>query len=187
MELWECPFSLCMCQGEQYSSIGAIIALDPTWERTIADKGCHIQDGTSKMSKSAENDNSRINMTDPAKLITRKFKSAKTDDHIGLEWDNPDRPECQNLLTIYAIVTGKGKDAIASEVKHMSWGTFKPILAEAVVEHLRPYQAVYDEVMADPGQLDRVLKVGADAANEVASATLERVRDAMGFLPPLLD
>lgn len=146
-----------------------------------------MQDGMSKMSKSAENDNSRINMTDPAKLITSKVKSAKTDNYVGLEWDNPVRPECQNLLTIYAIVTGKGKDEIFSEVKHMSWGTFKPILAEAIVEHLRPYQAMYDEVMADPGQLDRILKDGADAANEVASTTLERVRDAMGFLPPLID
>lgn len=139
------------------------------------------------MSKSAENDNSRINMTDDAKLVTKKIKSAKTDDTVGLEWDNPERPECQNLLTIYSIVTGKGRDEIAGEVADMSWGTFKPLLAEAVVEHLRPYQERYDAVMADPGELDRVLKQGADAAGEVAAVTVERVRDAMGFLPPQSD
>lgn len=143
-----------------------------------------VQDGTSKMSKSAENDNSRINMTDDPKLIIKKIKSAKTDAASGLEWDNPDRPECQNLLTIYSIVTGKSKDEIVSEVSDMSWGQFKPVLADAVVEHLEPFQSRYNEVMNDRGQLDLILKQGADSANEVANVTVERVRDAMGFLPP---
>lgn len=146
-----------------------------------------MQDGTSKMSKSAENDNSRINMTDDPKLITKKIKSAKTDAEAGLEWGNPDRPECENLLSIYSIVTGKSKDDIASEVADMSWGQFKPVLAEAVVEHLRPFQARYKEVMDDRGQLDLILKQGADSANDVANETVERVRDAMGFLPPVVN
>lgn len=136
------------------------------------------------MSKSAENDNSRINMTDDPKLVTTKIQSAKTDSIVGLEFDNPDRPECQNLLSIYSVVTGKEKDEVANEVASMSWGTFKPLLAEAVVEHLRPYQEQYNEIVNDPGELDRVLGKGAEAATEVAVVTVERVRDAMGFLPP---
>lgn len=143
-----------------------------------------MQDGTSKMSKSAENDSSRINMTDDPKLVTKKIKSAKTDSVEGLEFDNPDRPECQNLLTMYSVVTGKAKVEIAAEVADMSWGAFKPLLADAVVEHLRPYQDRYDEIISDPGELDRILSNGADAAKEVAVVTVERVRDAMGFLPP---
>jgi tryptophanyl-tRNA synthetase len=136
------------------------------------------------MSKSAENDSSRINMTDDPKLVTKKIKSAKTDSAEGLEFDNPDRPECQNLLTMYSVVTGKAKAEIAAEVADMSWGAFKPLLADAVVEHLRPYQDRYDEIISDPGELDRILSNGADAAKEVAVVTVERVRDAMGFLPP---
>jgi tryptophanyl-tRNA synthetase len=135
------------------------------------------------MSKSAENDNSRINMTDDPKVIVRKIKAAKTDALKGLEWDNPDRPECRNLLSIYSIVSGKSKSDIEDEVKDMSWGEFKPLLADAAVEHLRPYQAAYNDIIADPGELDRILRKGADAANEVATVTVERVRDAMGFLP----
>lgn len=135
------------------------------------------------MSKSAENDNSRINMTDDPKLIEKKIKSAKTDAYTGLEWGNAERPECQNLLAIYSIVTGKSQDDIAAEVADMSWGSFKPVLAEAVVEHLKPFQAKYYEVMGDTGELDRLLQKGAEEANEVASVTCERVRDAMGFLP----
>ena len=57
------------------------------------------------MSKSAENDNSRINLLDPPNVIVKKIKKCKTDNgYEGLEWDNPDRPECTNLLTIYQAV-----------------------------------------------------------------------------------
>jgi len=137
------------------------------------------------MSKSAENDASRINMTDPPELIAKKVKSCKTDAFVGLEWDNAERPECQNLLTLYSLVTGASKDAVAAEVGAMSWGEFKPRLADALVEHLRPFQATYAEAMGDLGALDRVLADGAAAANEAANTTVERVRDAMGFLPPV--
>lgn len=65
------------------------------------------QDGTSKMSKSAESDMSRINLLDTPDSIALKIKRAKTDAFEGLEADNPDRPEARNLLTIYALVTGQ--------------------------------------------------------------------------------
>lgn len=152
-------------------------------QRTAHTKLLHVQDGTAKMSKSAENDLSRINMTDDPKLIQKKIKSAKTDAEPGLEWDNPDRPECQNLLTLYSLVTGMTKDQVAAEVSDLTWGAFKPRLADAMVEHLQPFQAKYTEVMDDTTQLDIILAQGARDANEVAQETVERVRDAMGFLP----
>ncbi len=65
-----------------------------------------VQDGTSKMSKSAELDASRINLLDDPKLIQQKVKRAKTDTFEGLEWGNPDRPEATNLLGIYSLCTG---------------------------------------------------------------------------------
>lgn len=34
----------------------------------------------------------------------------QTDAFEGLEWDNPERPECTNLLNIYQSVTGKGRE-----------------------------------------------------------------------------
>jgi RNA polymerase sigma factor (sigma-70 family) len=92
-----------------------------------------LQDGTSKMSKSAENDNSRINLLDPPDVISKKIKKCKTDLFEGLEWDNPDRPECTNLLNMYQAVTGKSREDILAECGRMSWGQFKPVLADAVV------------------------------------------------------
>jgi tryptophanyl-tRNA synthetase len=67
------------------------------------------QDGTSKMSKSAENDASRINLTDDAATIASKIKRCKTDAVDGLEFGNPDRPEANNLLILYQLATGKSK------------------------------------------------------------------------------
>lgn len=70
------------------------------------------------------------------------------------------------------------------EVEGMRWGAFKPLLAEAVVEHLRPIQARYNEVVADEAYLDDVLARGAERAGEVANQTLGNCKEAMGYLPP---
>ena len=141
-----------------------------------------LQDGTSKMSKSAESDLSRINLLDSPESILNKVKRAKTDAFDGLEWANPERPESRNLLTIYQCVTGMSKEAVEAEVGSMRWGEFKPRLADAVVAHVEPIQKRYEEVMGDQVMLDAVLAEGAAAAGEEANATLNNVRQAMGFV-----
>ncbi len=81
--------------------------------RAAACSGCNhwvgAQDGTQKMSKSAESDISRINLLDEPKLLTKKIRSAKTDTFEGLEWDDPNRPEARNLLNMYSLATGASK------------------------------------------------------------------------------
>ena len=140
-----------------------------------------LTDGRSKMSKSDPNDGSRITLLDPPELITKKIKRAKTDPERGLEFGNPDRPETDNLLGLYAILSGKGREAAAAECAEMGWGQFKPLLAEATVAALEPIQRRHQELMGDRAELDRVLAVGRDQAETVATATLERVRNALGF------
>jgi tryptophanyl-tRNA synthetase len=145
-----------------------------------------LTDGTSKMSKSDPADASRINVLDDPATILNKIKRCKTDSLPGIEWDNPDRPEATNLLNIYAAVqpTKRTKEDILAEVGGMSWGEFKPVLAEAVVAHLKPIQDRYHEVRSDPETLEKILKDGADAANAVASRTLFNTKVAMGFDTP---
>ncbi|WP_413442772.1 tryptophan--tRNA ligase [Synechococcus sp. MIT S1220] len=140
-----------------------------------------LTDGRSKMSKSDPNEGSRITLLDPPELITKKIKRAKTDPLMGLEFGNPERPETDNLLGLYAILSGKGRTAVAQECAEMGWGRFKPLLAEAAVAALEPIQARHRELMADPAELDNVLAVGRDRAEAVAVSTLDRVRSAMGF------
>lgn len=143
-----------------------------------------LTDGSSKMSKSAENDHSRINLLDPPDVVQKKIKRCKTDMVVGLEWDNPSRPEATNLLNIYHAVTGKSRETILEEAQDMNWGQFKPLLADAVVEHLSPIQRRYAEVMQEKGYLEDILHQGSNRAEEIAHKTLVHAKEAMGFLIP---
>ena len=59
-----------------------------------------------------------------------------------------------------------------------------PLLADAAVEALRPVQERYLHWRQQPGAVETVLRDGQARATAVAEATLERVRRALGFLPP---
>lgn len=141
-----------------------------------------LTDGLSKMSKSSPSDQSRINLLDSKDVIANKIKRCKTDSSAGLEFDNPDRPECSNLLSIYQLVSGKTKEEVAKECQDMNWGSFKPLITDALIDHLHPIQVRYEEIMSDSAYLDGVLAEGAARATEIADATLNNVYQAMGFL-----
>lgn len=143
-----------------------------------------LEDGTSKMSKSTENDSSRINLTDPPDVIRKKIKKCKTDSFEGLEFDNPERPECDNLLSIYQLISGKSKEEVQAECSNMRWGQFKPLLADTVAEHIGPIQARYNEIMEDRTYLASILKEGYECANEEAERTLDAVKRDMGYVLP---
>ena len=74
-----------------------------------------LQDGTAKMSKSAENDASRINLLDTPDEIARKIKRCKTDAIKGIAYAD-DRPEANNLLGIYEAMTGKTKEEVPAKL-----------------------------------------------------------------------
>ena len=189
-------FNDMFCKGNQYKKRckaagvpSRPVFVEPT--PIIMKEGARVMsltDGTSKMSKSDPSDNSRINVLDPPKVIRDKIKRCKTDDFKGIEWDNPDRPEATNLLNIYsAVQPDRTKEDIMEEVKDLNWGDFKPLLADAVVAHLEPIQKRYEEVRSDEGELNKILKDGADSANAVAERTLYNTKVAMGFVTPIED
>ncbi|KAH7523559.1 hypothetical protein FEM48_Zijuj06G0024900 [Ziziphus jujuba var. spinosa] len=141
-----------------------------------------LTDGLSKMSKSAPSDQSRINLLDPKDVIANKIKRCKTDSFPGLEFDNPERPECNNLLSIYQLISGRTKEEVSQECQDMNWGSFKSLLTDALVDHLHPIQVRYEEIISDSAYLDRILADGAVKAADIADATLNNVYQAMGFL-----
>ncbi|MBD0268924.1 MAG: tryptophan--tRNA ligase [Cyanobacteria bacterium Co-bin8] len=153
--------------------------------REVGARVMSLTDGTKKMSKSDPSDQSRIDLTDAPEAIIRKFKRAKTDPLRGLEFDNPERPECHNLLSLYALLAGKSKQAVAEECREMGWGQFKPLLAETAVEALRPIQTRYSELMGDRTYLEKVLRQGNERAGAIAFQTLAKVKDALGYSKPL--
>ncbi len=144
-----------------------------------------LTDGTSKMSKSDPSEMSRINLLDPPDAIAKKIKRCKTDPVRGLEFDNPDRPECHNLLTLYQLLSGKTKEAVQSECGDMGWGQFKPLLTETAIAALKPIQDKYNDIQSDRAYLESVLRQGRENAEAIANATLDRVKSAMGFSKPL--
>ena len=144
-----------------------------------------LTDGTRKMSKSDPSDLSRINLLDTPELIQQKIKRCKTDPIRGLTFDDPERPECNNLLTLYMLLSGKTKQEVAIQCEDMGWGQFKPLLAETVTTALKPIQEKYHAVTTDKGYLESVLQAGRQKAEAIANNTLSKVKTALGYSVPL--
>ena len=140
-----------------------------------------LTDGTKKMSKSDPSDQSRISLLDTPEAIKNKIKRCKTDTVRGMTFDDPDRPECHNLLSLYGLLAGKSKEEVATECQDLGWGQFKPLLTETAIAHLQPIQTKYQEIMAEPGYLESVLQQGREKAEAIAGETLEEVKRALGF------
>lgn len=140
-----------------------------------------LTDGKRKMSKSDPIDASRINLLDSADAIRTKIKRAKSDSIVGLEFDNLERPEAHNLLSLYQLLSGKSRQEVAQECKTMGFGQFKSLLSETIISYLVPIQKRYNEIMQDRTYLLSVLKQGKSQAESIANETLERAQSAMGF------
>ena len=143
-----------------------------------------LQDPTSKMSKSDESDAGCVYLVDDPKAIMKKFKRAVTDSDTGADavrYDRENKPGVATLLDINAAITGRTPQQVAEGYEQ--YGKLKVETGEAVVETLTPIRERYHELMEDRGELARLLKVGADKARAVASATLARAYDAIGMLP----
>ena len=138
-------------------------------------------DGTKKMSKSDPNEGSRINLLDSPEIISKKIKRAKSDSYVGLEFNNPERSESRNLLMIYSILSGKEISQCENEFSETGWGTFKKLIAEQLIESLKPIQEKYKVLINDPHQLNNILLEGKERADDLAQKTLKRVKSTLGF------
>ncbi len=143
-----------------------------------------LQHPESKMSKSGESPQGILWLLDEDKALTKKIKSAVTDSDGEVRFDPQNKPGVSNLLTVYSITRDV---SITDAEKHFSssgYGDLKTQVAEAVVEAFGPIRERTEELLADPAELDRLLARGATAATARAEATLARVYEAVGFLPP---
>jgi tryptophanyl-tRNA synthetase len=142
-----------------------------------------LADPTSKMSKSAATDAGLINLLDDPALSAKKIRSAVTDSEREIRFDTDAKPGVSNLLSIQSAVTGVGIDKLVEGYAGRGYGDLKKDTAEAVVEFVGPIKARVDEFMADTTELEAVLAAGAERARDVASKTVQRVYDRLGFLP----
>ena len=144
----------------------------------------NLRDGTKKMSKSGESDMERINMTDDADTIARKFQKARTDAAPlpetveGLEG----RAEAKNLVDIYAALADIAPAEVLARYPGAGWGQFKPALAELAVEKLSPISQEMKRLTSDPAEIDRLLARGAERARDLAQPILDRTLDIVGMV-----
>jgi tryptophanyl-tRNA synthetase len=143
-----------------------------------------LRDGTKKMSKSDPSDLSRINLTDDADTIARKIQKAKTDPEPlpSEEAGFAGRPEADNLVGIYAALSGKTKADVLAEYGGQQFSTFKKALAEVAVARLSPLGDEIRRMMGDPAEIDRVLADGSARARAVAQPIMAEVKDIVGFI-----
>lgn len=145
-----------------------------------------LRDGAKKMSKSDASDQSRINLTDTADMIADKIKRAKTDPELlpdtaaGLEG----RPEAQNLMGIYAALSGQTLDQAVAVAAGKGWGDFKKLLTDTAVSVLGPITAEMRRLMADPAYVDGILREGGEKARALSAPVVKDVYDTVGFLRP---
>src|SRR4051812_8054827 len=143
-----------------------------------------LRDGTKKMSKSDSSDNSRINLTDDADTIAQKVRKAKTDpeplpsEEKGLEA----RPEADNLVGIFAALSGRTKSEVLVEFGGGQFSNFKNSLVELCVAKLSPIASDMKRLVADPGHVDSILVEGADRARDIAAETMKSLKDIVGFV-----
>jgi tryptophanyl-tRNA synthetase len=141
-----------------------------------------LQQPTKKMSKS-ETPQGTIAVLEEPKSIVKKFKSAVTDSETEVRHDRDAKPGVANLIEIHAAVTGATIADVEREFGTGGYGAFKSAVADAVVEFLRPVRERYEALTADPGEVDRLLAIGADTATGMATELLERAKRAAGLLP----
>lgn len=143
-----------------------------------------LRDGRQKMSKSDPSELSRISLSDSHDVIADKIRRARTDPEPlpatieGLEG----RPEADNLISIYAALSGDSKAAVVNRFAGALFSRFKEELAECLIAALAPIAAEMTKLETDPGYIDGVLKDGAARARAIAAPVLADVYDIVGFV-----
>ncbi|MFA6617892.1 MAG: tryptophan--tRNA ligase [Candidatus Neomarinimicrobiota bacterium] len=131
-----------------------------------------------KMSKSYDN-------VIPLFLAPKKFRKIimkiVTNSQEVEEAKNPDE---SHVFTLYKLFANEKEQQAARErylAGGMGWGHAKQELFEIMEEHFSPMREKYDMLMEDPTHIEKILKEGAEKARTIASATVDRLRSAIGI------
>jgi tryptophanyl-tRNA synthetase len=155
-------------------------------EGTYGEVGAKIMDlqnPESRMSTSLSSELGIVKVLDPPDTIRRKVRSAVTDSGRDVV-RSEEKPGVSNLIEIMSVATGDSPEAIEARYDGAGYGKFKEEVGEAVVALLDPIRLRYGELRGNPERLRAILAQGAEKAHTIAAATLRRVHDAVGFVPP---
>ena len=153
----------------------------------VAAKVMALNDPLLKMSKSfAHVRGHAVQMLDEPGEIERSFKRAVTDSSNDIRFsDDPAKAGVNNLLGIYQVVTAKALAEVEADFADArGYGDLKVRVAEVVIDELAPIRARHAELMRDPGELDRLLRIGAESAGDFAEPKLDEVKERVGLTSP---
>lgn len=169
----------------RFNSIyGEIFTIPEVYIPHLGAKIMSLQTPDKKMSKSDENINNIIGVLDEPSVIIKKIKSATTDSGSNVNF-HESKPGISNLLTIYSSISGKTIARLETEYANANYSKFKQDLADALIAFLEPVQQSYKTLRADKKHMDSILKESAEIAQKRAKIMLDKVYDAIGFVPIL--
>ncbi len=140
-----------------------------------------LDEPTKKMSKSAENENSRIAILEQPSVFKKKIMRAVTDTENEIRFDEENKPGISNLLTIYSLFANASVEELVARYQGQGYGNLKKDLVELMTDKLGAIQKRYEE-LNDPAELDKILVASAEKARTIAERTVNRVKDAMGLV-----
>jgi len=152
-------------------------------EPMIAEVGAKIMslsDPTSKMSKSDQNEKSRINLLDPENIIRKRINSAVTDSLGTIKYDPVNRPGISNLMTIYSVISGQSFEKIEEMYKDNGYKEFKQDLGDIVYQEFKPIQERYNQLISS-NELDDILDKGREVASQIAYKKIMKLNDRIGL------
>lgn len=139
-----------------------------------------LDDPTNKMSKSAENEMSRISLLDEPAKIKKAIMKATTDSDGVIRFDEENKKGVSNLMTIYSSLENIGMEELQKRYEGVGYGTFKKDLVDIVTTSLEPIRKRFLEIR-ESDELIKILKDGEERANAIAEPVLKRVKDTVGL------
>lgn len=139
-----------------------------------------LDNPSNKMSKSAENEMSRISLLDDPSKIKKAIMKATTDSDGIIKFDPENKAGISNLMTIYSSLGNVSMGDLEKRYDGSGYGTFKKDLVEIVTDSLAPIRERFNEIR-ESEELIKILKEGEEKANAIAEPILKRVKDAVGI------
>ena len=140
-----------------------------------------LQEPTKKMSTTGGTAQGTVLMLDEPDVVRKKIKSSVTDSGREVR-RGPGKEGIENLISIMSVATAEEPEAIEARYDGAGYGDFKADVAEAVIALFEPIRTRYQELRADPAELNRLLAVGAEKARASSAPTLALMYERMGFV-----
>jgi tryptophanyl-tRNA synthetase len=131
-----------------------------------------------KMSKSRGN---YIDIFLPEKQLRKQIMSIVSD---STPLEEPKNPDTCHTFALYQLLASEAETQAMRENYlggNYGFGHAKQALFELILSKFEKQRLRFDELMANPSEIDAALRIGAQKAQSVANDVLKRVRTKVGY------